>query len=222
MTHKKILLASGSPRRRQILAELGLSYTVKVPVVDELEIQNRYTGPVEELARELAEQKGRAALELPEAVDSIIISSDTTVVVDDLVLGKPVDEAEAFEILKQLRGRWHLVISGVAVSTLVQDTAFTSSTSCVTRVLMRDYSDEEIRAYIATGDPMDKAGAYAIQHPGFHPVEKIEGCYLNVVGLPLCTLSELLADFDVYPQNPPPYPEDGCWSAHNVLTLPSL
>lgn len=194
-----LLLASASPRRRQILSLLGLPYTVCVSPVDEEAMQERYQGPVEGLAQWLAERKAIEALTLAEATDRLVITADTTVLLDGKVLGKPRDRDHARELLLSLRNRWHHVVTGVAGSRLSNGKPEIYSASCTTPVLMRPYSEEEIAAYIATGDPLDKAGAYGIQHPDFQPTERINGCYLNVVGLPLCTLVDLLARFDVHP-----------------------
>ena len=194
-----LLLASASPRRRQILFLLGLPYTVCVSPVDEEAMQERYQGSVEGLAQWLAEHKALEALTLAEAADHLVITADTTVLLDGKVLGKPRDRDHARLLLLSLRNRWHHVVTGVAVSRLSNGKPEIYSASCTTPVLMRPYSEEEIAAYIATGDPLDKAGAYGIQHPDFQPTERINGCYLNVVGLPLCTLVDLLARFDVQP-----------------------
>jgi MAF protein len=140
-----------------------------------------------------------AALTLPEAAHHLVITADTTVLLDDKELGKPRDRATARELLLSLRGRWHHVVTGVVVCTTTRGELQTRAALCNTPVLMRPYSEQEVDAYIATGDPLDKAGAYGIQHPSFQPTERIAGCYLNVVGLPLCVLVSLLAEFDVFP-----------------------
>jgi septum formation protein len=197
---KPLLLASASPRRRQILALLDLPYTVTVSPIDEDAISTTYDGPNEELARWLAVEKVRAML--PVAIDQIVITADTTVLLYDAILGKPRDAAHARELLLALRDRWHRVITGVAVSAMIDGEPIIHSSSCTTPVLMRPYSEDEIAAYIASGDPMDKAGAYGIQHPVFQPTAQIQGCYLNVVGLPLCTLVNLLAAFNIHPAPP--------------------
>jgi len=199
LTTLPLLLASASPRRRQILSLPGLPFTVCVSPVDEEAMQERYQGPVEGLAQWLAEHKALEALTLAEAAGHLVITADTTVLLDGKVLGKPRDRDHAGELLLSLRNRWHHVVTGVAVSRLSNGKPEIYSASCTTPVLMRPYSEEEIAAYIATGDPLDKAGAYGIQHPDFQPTERINGCYLNVVGLPLCTLVDLLARFDVQP-----------------------
>ena len=194
-----ILLASASPRRRQMLQLLGLPYTVCIPPVDEDAAQERFPGHAEEMAQWLAKHKAAEALTLPEAAGRLVITADTTVLLNGEILGKPRDKAHARQLLLSLRDRWHHVTTGIAVSRKIDGKHRIQATSCITPVLMRNYSLAEIDAYIATGDPMDKAGAYGIQHPSFQPTRRIDGCYLNVVGLPLCVLVDLLADFNVYP-----------------------
>ena len=194
-----LLLASASPRRRQLLSLLGLSYSVCVSPVDEDATQERYRGPNDGLALWLAEHKALGALSLAEAANHIVITADTTVLLHGEVLGKPRDRAQARELLLSLRGRWHHVVTGVAVSRMMKGEPEVYSASCRTPVLMRPFREKFIAAYIATGDPLDKAGAYGIQHPDFQLTERINGCYLNVVGLPICTLVDLLAKFDVQP-----------------------
>jgi len=194
-----LLLASASPRRRQILQLLGLPFTVAALHVDEDAAQQRFQGPSDELAQWLARHKAAAALKLPEADGRLVITADTTVLLNGQILGKPRDEAHARALLLSLRGRWHHVVTGIAVSNKLDGKHRIQTASCITPVLMRAYSKAEIDAYIASADPMDKAGAYGIQNPAFQPTARIDGCYLNVVGLPLCVLVELLADFDVYP-----------------------
>ena len=198
-TCPSLLLASASPRRRQILQLLGLPFTVVALQVDEDAAQQRFQGPADELAQWLAKRKAAAALKLPEADGRLVITADTTVLLNGQILGKPKDEADARALLLSLRGRWHHVVTGIAVSNKLDGNHRIQATSCITPVLMRAYSEAEIDAYIASGDPMDKAGAYGIQNPAFQPTARIDGCYLNVVGLPLCVLVELLADFDVFP-----------------------
>ena len=207
-----VLLASASPRRRQIISLLGIPYEVCTSPIDEDAVQQRYEGPVEGVAQWLAEQKAIGAHTLPEATGRFIITADTTVLLDGALLGKPRDPAHARELLLSLRDRWHHVVTGVAVSHKSEDTLELYSASCTTPVLMRPYSEEEIAAYISSGDPLDKAGAYGIQHLQFQPTESIAGCYLNVVGLPLCTLVSLLAKFDIHPIVPA-YAQGKCpWS----------
>jgi len=194
-----LLLASASPRRRQIIAKLGLPFTFCVSPADEDTAAGRYRGPGEGLAPWLAKHKLASVLNLPEAADRMVIAADTTVLLDDVSLGKPRDEEHARKLLLRLRGRWHHVVTGVAVSYFIDGKRQMRSASCITPVLMRRYSNEEIASYIASGDPLDKAGAYGIQHPGFQPTARIDGCYLNVVGLPLCVLVDLMGEFNVWP-----------------------
>jgi septum formation protein len=129
--------------------------------------------------------------------DNIIIGSDTAVVDGNMILGKPKDAADAENMLKQLRGRTHQVYTGLAVYHIREEKMITEL--CITNVPMRLYSDDEISTYILSGDPFDKAGAYAIQHPKFQPVESMHGCYASVMGLPLCHLVRALWQFDVHP-----------------------
>ena len=194
-----LLLASASPRRRQLISLLGLPYSVAISPADEDALQETYRGPITNLARWTAEQKALATHSLSEAANRVVITADTTVLLDDAVLGKPRDEEHARQLLLSLRARWHHVVTGVVVSAMLDGELEMRAASRETPVLMRPYSEEEIAAYIATGDPMDKAGAYGIQHPHFQPTERIDGCYLNVVGLPICTLVKLLAEFNIFP-----------------------
>lgn len=157
-----------------------------VPEVDE----TRATGePPADYVRRLAEAKARAAMPgSPPA--ACIVAADTAVVDGMDVLGKPGDPAEAARMLRRLRGRTHQVYTGIAI--MLGANAPMHSEVCVTQVPMRDYSEAEISAYVASGDPMDKAGAYGIQHAGFHPVLQLHGCFASVMGLPLCHLVRML------------------------------
>ncbi len=170
-------------------------FSVSVSNVDES--QKNGETPAEYVLR-LAETKARAAI--PKArPEHIIIGADTAVVDGSCILGKPKDMKEATLMLQSLRGHIHQVYTALAVLRMYDEHLVMDL--CVTDVPMRTYSDEEIEAYILTGDPLDKAGAYAIQHPGFHPVENIKGCYASVMGLPLCHLIRALRKLDVIPQN---------------------
>lgn len=194
------MLASASPRRRRLLKLLGLPFRVVVTAVDE-------SWPVGALPQDTAAALALAKAEAAErdAAGSLIIAADTVVDLDGSILGKPRDSAEAAEMLIALRGRWHRVWSGLSVINGQSGHRFVLTE--VTDVLMRDYTREEIASYVATGDPMDKAAAYAIQHPGFRPVASVHGCYANVMGLPLCDLCSLLARFSVMP---PVRPTEAC------------
>ncbi len=197
----RLILASSSPRRSELLAQLGLEFDIIKPAIDESRHEDE---DLVAYVRRLSREKSEAVARSLDAAPALIISADTIVVlpaeasgVDGArdLLGKPADAAEARRMLRRLRGRAHDVI-----------TAFTLRRSgegpqVVTRhertvVRMRDFSDREIDAYIATGDPLDKAGAYAIQNDAFHPVARIEGSYSNVVGLPLEALKQALRELD--------------------------
>jgi septum formation protein len=183
---ERLVLASASPRRRQLFSLLEVPFVVAAANVDE-EIEGGES-PQEMVCR-LSLAKARAvALSYPE---DVIVAADTTVVLDGDVLGKPADEAEAVAMLRRLRGRKHTVFSGVTVYHPASGRATTELAE--SGVWMRAYADEEAARYAASGDPLDKAGAYAIQHQSFNPVECIEGCYANVMGLPLCHLVRALA-----------------------------
>jgi len=127
--------------------------------------------------------------------DAIIIAADTTVAIDGQMLGKPADVDEATKTIRRLRGREHQVYTGMVLCHTRSERLKTAV--CSTSVVMRAYSDEEIERYVRSGDPFDKAGAYAIQHAGFSPVARIRGCYTNVVGLALCDLCVILRCFGV-------------------------
>ncbi len=178
-----LVLASASPRRRELLAALGVPFTVRAADVPEPLV----TGiPAAEQAERLALAKAKAVA--GRAGGASALGADTIVVLDGMPLGKPADAEEARDMLRALRGRAHEVVTGVAVVG-----AAIHADHAVTRVVMRPYTDAEIEGYVATGDPFDKAGAYAIQHAGFRPVARIDGCYCNVMGLPLWTVRALLA-----------------------------
>ena len=147
----------------------------------------------------LAETKVRA---VPAHPDQIILAADTTVVDRNDILGKPKDNAEAFVMLTRLRGHAHQVYTGVALLRL-SDGLLLKELS-VTDVPMRDYSDDEIQSYVQTGDPLDKAGAYAIQHPDFHPVASMSGCFAGVMGLPMCHVVRMMRKMDSPPHDDVP------------------
>ena len=183
MTERKLILASGSPRRNELLRLFGVPFSKQPADIDETKFESE--SPRQYVER-MASEKGAA---LENLADEVVLSADTIVDLDGLVLGKPVDEDDARRILKLMRGKTHNVHT--ALSSHNGDQGTIASDVCLTEVTMRDYSDEEIEAYLARGDYMDKAGAYAIQDSQFNPVEKIEGCYANVMGLPLCHVYRL-------------------------------
>lgn len=197
-----LLLASNSPRRRQLLALGGWMFGVEVSNSDESLLPGELP---EAYVRRLAEAKARAVLGRARP-EHIIIGADTSVVIDGDILGKPLDADDAHKMLRRLRGRTHQVYTGIAVLRVSDGNASTHSAHrlltdvCVTDVPMRAYSDEEIEAYVQSGDPLDKAGAYGIQNPDFQPVAHMNGCYASVMGLPLCHLTVLLRRMDVMPQ----------------------
>ena len=194
MNDKNILvLASNSPRRRQLLALGGWDFAVNVADIDETPLAGEM--PKEYVLR-LAQAKALAVKDKVSR-ESIVIGSDTTVVDGESILGKPVDVEDAERMLKQLRGRTHQVYTGIAVYRVEDGRMFADLS--ITDVPMRNYSDDEIKNYIATGDPMDKAGAYAIQHPEFNPVESMNGCYAGVMGLPMCHILRALQTFEISP-----------------------
>jgi MAF protein len=182
-----LILASQSPRRRALITLLGLQVHAVTADVDEESIDD--PDPEKNVLR-TAWLKARAVA--AQDRQAIVVAADTTVAIDGDMLGKPANGQEAWHMLRRLRGRAHQVHTGIAV--LQQHSAYQSGTVCTTDVIMRAYSDEEIAHYIESGDPFDKAGAYAIQHSGFRPVAQLRGCYCNVVGLPLCQLRLALSD----------------------------
>jgi MAF protein len=194
MSEPRLYLASASPRRRKLLAEAGIAFEPCVAPVDEERLSADYTGPLGLLGEHLARHKARAAQQLVRESardeDFMVLAADTTVLLEGESLAKPVSAEEAAAMLRRLRGREHLVATGIAVASPAP--AAIVSATATTRVLMRRYSDDDISAYVATGDPMDKAGAYSIQHPHFHPVAHIAGCHLGVIGLPLCIVATFL------------------------------
>lgn len=185
-----IILASNSPRRKELLRQLGLDFSIDPADVDESVLPNEVP---EGYAVRVALDKARLAA--ARAVAGIVIAADTIVVVDDEILGKPADASDAERMLKMLSGKVHRVITGLAVMDAA--TGKTVTRTSITRVWFRRLAQQEIVSYIATGEPLDKAGAYGIQERGALLVDKIDGCYFNVVGLPLSLLGKLLRDFGI-------------------------
>lgn len=183
-----IILASASPRRRELLGSLGLSFDIQPATGSE---NTPDTGDAAEAVRLIALGKARQIAALhPEA---LVIGADTVVELDGHILGKPADEDEACAMLRALSGRTHRVYTGVAVISGGEEL---DHTEC-TQVRFRPLTEREIAAYVAGGEPMDKAGAYAAQGKAALFVEGIEGDYFNVVGLPLCALGRMFAHFGV-------------------------
>ncbi len=185
----KIVLASQSPRRQDLLGQMGLEFTTRSPQIDEDAFQGR---DARDLVQTLSREKARwVAAQLPG--DPIVIGADTVVVRDGTILGKPKDPAEARAMLASLSGRTHQVYTGVTVCQ--GDKVVTQAEE--TQVTFRPLTQQEIACYVATGEPMDKAGAYGIQGLGGLLVAGIQGDYHNVVGLPVCRLDQILRDFGV-------------------------
>lgn len=182
---KKLILASTSPRRAELLKQIGLNFLIKVSAVDETPLPG-LTPP--ELVGLLAERKAAAVAR--ELHDGIVIGADTVVVWQGQVLGKPRNRDEAFEMLFKLQGSCHEVYTGIALIDVSSGEVLVQHEK--TRVCFRSLDESEIRQYIASGEPLDKAGAYGVQGLAAIFITRIEGCYTNVVGLPLARLSQML------------------------------
>ena len=185
-----IILASNSPRRRALLTQIGLTFTIAPADVDE---RTRSGESPMDYAERVARAKADTASE--RAGKGIVIAADTIVVVCGAILGKPANAADARRMLALLSGREHEVVTALAVMDAGAKRA--SVRTSVTKVWFRSLTEREIDDYVATGEPLDKAGAYGIQERGALLVERIEGCYSNVVGLPLSLLGEMLRDFGI-------------------------
>jgi septum formation protein len=184
---ESLVLASGSPRRRELLAALGIPFTVVVSNEPEPLLEGR--APREQ-AVQLALRKARAVAAV--TAEGWVLGADTIVVLDGEILGKPADPADAVAMLQRLRGRNHEVYTGLALVNASTGDEYPFSVPAV--VAMRDASDDEIAAYVATGEPLDKAGAYGIQGKGGALVANFEGCFNTIVGLPLCGVATLLRE----------------------------
>jgi septum formation protein len=193
-----LVLASASPRRRELLAQAGFAFTVHPAHIAEDPLPGEEPiAYVTRLAREKAEavfrelSTAQAPAKLKEegaTSDLVVLGADTTVTLDNQILAKPEDPADAARMLRQLSGRTHQVVTGVAVVS----SKTTEVAAEVTAVRFLSLSDDEIASYVATGEPMDKAGAYGIQGRAARWIPRIEGCYFNVVGLPLALVSTML------------------------------
>jgi septum formation protein len=192
-----IILASNSPRRRDLLTLTALPFIVLPVSVDETPVPGE---DAKSCVIRLAGSKAAAAQALADRmgfpVGQVIIAADTIVVFQDVIYGKPVDQEDARRMLTLLRGHTHQVLTAISISTL--QTGKQSTVYCDTDVTIRNFSDAEMDEYIRSGDPLDKAGAYAIQHNGFRPVEKMDGCFASVMGLPLCNLIHELEAFQIF------------------------
>jgi septum formation protein len=194
----QLYLASNSPRRREFLTLIKLEYNLLPAQVDETPLPDE---DGTQYVQRIAASKALTAANLA-CSHGVIVAADTAVIDPRTdgkaqILGKPADPIEAVEMLHRLRGHIHQVLT--AVSIMRTDDGTLLFDLCMTDVPMRNYSEQEIQAYVSTGDPLDKAGAYAIQHAGFHPVDKLTGCYANVMGLPLCHLTRSLVKLGIDP-----------------------
>ena len=186
---RKLVLASGSPRRKRFFEMMGWPFEILVPGTEERARENEAPS---DYTRRNAEEKAAAALALAGDADgTVVVAADTIVVQGNRILEKPKDEAEAGRMLRALSGHVHHVMSGVCV----MDRQRKLSQTVITEVQFKELSDEEILAYIRTGEPMDKAGAYGIQGHAAYMVRAIRGSYTNVVGLPLTETVEMLREF---------------------------
>jgi len=180
MSEFSLVLASNSPRRKELLDLLGIEFTIRPADVDESEnIGEDPRAYVQRLAVAKARKVSSSA-----GFKQIVLAADTTVTDGKVILGKPANAAEARLMLRKLRGRVHFVHTAIVL--LAPASGRSATDLCSSRVRMRAYSDDEIEAYIQTGDPLDKAGAYAIQNEAFNPVDQFKGCFASVMGLPLC------------------------------------
>lgn len=219
----QVVLASGSPRRRDLLQLLGISFCIQAADVDEepwpgegpealttrlasskaLAVAGRLSAPPTlseyhdtsrtSIASDCLDPRISSRHQEPRPSDMVVLAADTVVVLDGKILGKPADDSEATAMLDALRGRAHRVLTGVALA-VAREIAWSSVVE--TRVWMRAYDADEVERYVRSGRPLDKAGAYGIQDDDFRPVQRIEGCHTNVVGLPLCDVRRALRTID--------------------------
>ena len=194
MNGKTIYLASRSPRRAELLQQIGLNFKVLPSDVDETPLLNELS---HEYVVRLAGEKARACfaqLQIEKMALYPVLAADTTVSVDGRILGKPQDDEDAFQMLSMMSGRWHEVHTGIAIAT--EDGVKTALST--TRVEMATLTDEKILAYVATGEPRDKAGAYGIQGLASAMIKRIEGSYSGVMGLPIYETTMLLEQVDIH------------------------
>src|SRR5579859_1789127 len=195
----RLILASSSPRRCQLLREAGITFDLARPDIDETPHPGE--GPETYVLR-LSQEKAGA---IPAEHHTLVLSADTTVADGQEILGKPAHPDDATAMLRQLEGRTHTVHTGVSLRDNSKGEAgHLSSKLTTSRVTMRPFSEAEIAAYVASGDPLGKAGSYAIQNSAFRPVSALEGCYTNVVGLPVCVVCEMLRDCGMDVPHAPP------------------
>ena len=207
MPARPLILASQSPRRRELMTIAGYTFTITTADIDETPLlDEKPTDYTLRVSRLKAEAVRRTITN-----GAVIITSDTTVAHGDDLLGKPRSQEDAEQTLRQLRGQAHQVITAITIWDTQTDQMWQDLAT--TELRMRDYSDAEIETYIATGDPFDKAGSYAIQHKEFAPVAALIGCYANVMGLPLCHLTRTLRNLGIETQVDVP---QACISANQI------
>jgi MAF protein len=187
---KDYILASKSPRRKALFRNLIESFLIISPDIDETRKNGESPKNHVQRISAMKAQAGSKLLSTSTGKDWVIVAADTIVVDKKRILGKPVDEEDAAQMLLGLRGRTHTVYSGFTVYDTSQEAVQTRTVS--SKVRMREYTEDEIKAYVASGDPLDKAGAYAIQNHDFDPAPDFSECFANVMGLPLCHLAVLL------------------------------
>jgi septum formation protein len=190
-----LILGSGSPRRHELLTLCGAGFTVRKPDIDETPYPGENAAAY---VRRLCQEKAMA-ITAP-AEPAIIITADTTVALDGEILGKPANTEQALAMLRRMRARSHMVHTGVAIRTTPDEVVQVQVVDTV--VHMRDYSELEMAAYVASGDPFDKAGSYAIQDTKLNPVVSLDGCFTNVMGLPMCVLALMLAKTGIFIKQP--------------------
>jgi septum formation protein len=192
MVHRKFWLASNSPRRKEMFTWINWDWGACAANIDESQLPFEHA---QEYVVRLAAEKANNSIPGFQEED-VVVAADTIVVLDDTVLGKPINDEHAYEMLTSLRGRDHYVMTAIAVRRM--DHANLRQDLCKTKVHMRAYTDQEIARYIDSGDPRDKAGAYAIQNENFHPAIKFKGCYSSVMGMPLCHLERTIRGIPDY------------------------
>ena len=210
----KFILASQSPRRRELLQHLNVPFTAVPAHADEDSITIADPALNVQETAVLKADTITSTWVTDDNVREILIAADTTVAFANQMLNKPTDEQDAFRMLAMMSGQEHEVHTGYVIRDLATGQEFVGVSTAV--VTMRSYSDQEISDYIATGDPMDKAGAYAIQHRGFRPVARLDGCFLNVMGLPLCDLILALREFGLVVS----FAETAVRNAHQQYSCP--
>lgn len=190
MIMPKLILASASPRRKALLKQIGLEFEACPADIDETSVGYTDAGKyAEDMSRQKALLVAKRFYDIPNE-EYLILGADTTVEIDGTILGKPKDYADAVRMLESIQGKWHRVITGITLVNAKTRAVVTESE--VTRVKIRSMTPEMIRAYLKTGESLDKAGAYGAQGFGSLIVERVEGCFYNVIGLPLYKLSRLL------------------------------